>query len=109
MKGLLAKIQVKELGNPKDEGYLNVWEIQKRDGPNLSVTRIRALLSLGVSQGVLEKKKFRIKIEGKNRKTKCQTLIPADISPELGIEARSFDTTIETMNQIQEAIIWSQE
>jgi hypothetical protein len=67
MKGLLSKIQIRELGKPKDEGYLNVWEIQKRDGPNLSVTRIRALLSLGVAQGVLEKKKFRIKIEGKNR------------------------------------------
>jgi len=50
-----------------------------------------------------------IKLEGKARKTKCQTLIPADIDPELGIEARSFDTTIETMNRIQEAIVWGEE
>ena len=47
-----------------------------------------------------------IVLEGKTRKTKCQTLTPADIDPEMGIEARSFDTTIETMNRIQEAIVW---
>ncbi|MEH2366126.1 AAA family ATPase [Nostoc sp.] len=48
-------------------------------------------------------------LEGKKRKTKCQTLTPANIDPELGIEARSFDTTIETMNRIQEAIVWGEE
>ncbi|MCT7967456.1 ATP-binding protein [Laspinema sp. D1] len=46
---------------------------------------------------------------GKSRKTKCHTLTPADIDPEMGIEARSFDTTIETMNRIQEAIVWGGE
>jgi len=50
-----------------------------------------------------------IKIDGKTKKAKCQTLTPADIDPELGIEARSFDRTIETMNRIQEAIVWSEE
>jgi predicted ATPase len=50
-----------------------------------------------------------ITLEGKTKKTKCQTLTPADIDPELGIEARSFDTTIEAMNRIQEAIVWGQE
>ncbi|HEY9852166.1 MAG TPA: AAA family ATPase [Leptolyngbyaceae cyanobacterium] len=50
-----------------------------------------------------------ITLEGKNRKTKCQTLTTADIDPELGIEARSFDPTIETMNRIQEAIVWGKE
>ncbi|MDD1414912.1 ATP-binding protein [Dolichospermum sp. ST_con] len=50
-----------------------------------------------------------MKLEGNTRKTKCQTLTLADINPELGIEARSFDTTIETMNRIQEAIVWSEE
>jgi predicted ATPase len=48
-------------------------------------------------------------LDGKTRRTKCQTLTPADIDPELGIEARSFDTTIETMNRIQEAIVWGKE
>jgi len=28
------------------------------------------------------------------------------IDPELGIEARTFDATIETMNRIQEEIVW---
>lgn len=67
MKGLLSKIELTKLDNPKDEGYLNVWEVQKRDGPHLSVRRIRELLNLGVSQGVLEKKKFRVKINGNTR------------------------------------------
>ncbi|MEH2235680.1 AAA family ATPase [Nostoc sp.] len=53
--------------------------------------------------------KVSIILEGKTKKTKCQTLTPANIDPELGIEARSFDTTIETMNRIQEAIVWSEE
>jgi len=50
-----------------------------------------------------------VMLEGKQEKTKCQTLTPADIHPELGIEARSFDTTIETMNRIQETIVWGEE
>jgi predicted ATPase len=48
-------------------------------------------------------------LEGKKRKTLCQTLTPAVIDPEMGIEARSFDTTIETMNRIQEAIVWGKD
>lgn len=50
-----------------------------------------------------------IKVDGLQRRTKCQTLVPADIDIELGIEARSFDTTIDTMNRIQEAIVWGAE
>jgi AAA domain, putative AbiEii toxin, Type IV TA system len=37
------------------------------------------------------------------------TLVPANIDPEMGIEARSFDNTIEDMNRIQEAIVWGEE
>jgi predicted ATPase len=48
-------------------------------------------------------------VGGRTKRTKGQTLIPADISPELGIEARSFDTTIGTMNRIQEAIVWGED
>ena len=48
-----------------------------------------------------------IKLAGNKRRTPCQTLVPADIDSELGIEARSFDETIEKMNSIQEEIIWS--
>ncbi|MDM8566675.1 AAA family ATPase [Candidatus Halobeggiatoa sp. HSG11] len=53
---------------------------------------------------IAEKKS--IKLDGKTRKSKCQTLTSARIDPELGIEARSFDTTINTMNRIQEAVVW---
>ncbi len=48
-------------------------------------------------------------LDGHKKKSKCHTLTPADIDPELGIEARSFDTTIETMNRIQEEIVWGVE
>ncbi|MCA2643645.1 MULTISPECIES: AAA family ATPase [unclassified Microcystis] len=48
-------------------------------------------------------------LKGKKRKTKSHTLNPAKIDPEMGIEARSFDTTIENMNRIQAAIIWGEE
>jgi len=50
-----------------------------------------------------------VKLDGSQRKTRCQTLVPADIDPELGIEARSFDKTIEDMNRIQEEIVWGGE
>lgn len=47
-----------------------------------------------------------IKMDGAQRKTKCQTLVQADIDRNFGIEARSFDKTIEDMNRIQEEIVW---
>jgi ABC-type Mn2+/Zn2+ transport system ATPase subunit len=48
-------------------------------------------------------------LDGKTRKTKCQTLTPADIDPFMGIDARSFDKTIDTMNRIQRAIVWGED
>lgn len=53
--------------------------------------------------------KAKVKSDGGKNKSLCQTLTPADIDPELGIEARSFDTTIEAMNRIQEEIVWGGE
>lgn len=44
--------------------------------------------------------------DGAKRKTKTKTLVKADISPTLGIEAQSFDDTINEMNAIQEAIYY---
>ncbi len=41
-----------------------------------------------------------IKADGAQRKTRGLTLVPADIDSETGIEARSFDNTIEDMNRI---------
>jgi tRNA(Phe) wybutosine-synthesizing methylase Tyw3 len=49
------------------------------------------------------------KLDAGHRRTHCQTLTPADINPQLGIEARSFDKTIDDMNRIQEEIIWGGE
>jgi len=50
-----------------------------------------------------------VKLDDGQRKTRCQTLVPATISPESGIDARSFDKTIEDMNRIQEEIVWGTE
>jgi len=50
-----------------------------------------------------------VKLNGNTRKSRCLTFTPADIDPHDGIEARSFDTTIEDMNRIQEEIVWGEE
>ena len=47
-----------------------------------------------------------IKQPGQTRRSRCETLVLAEIDPELGIEARSFDETINKMNEIQDAILW---
>lgn len=47
-----------------------------------------------------------IKLDGAQRKTRVQTLVPAEIDEKYGIEARSFDATIDAMNRIQGEIIW---
>ncbi len=72
----------------EDEGY-RVEEL-------ISVDKIRVYIA----------EKSKIRLDKNKNKTQVQTLIAADIDPELGIDARSFDTTIEDMNRIQEAIIW---
>ncbi|MGK7919432.1 MAG: hypothetical protein AB4080_05425, partial [Trichodesmium sp.] len=50
-----------------------------------------------------------MQLEGYKRKTKSLTLTQANIDPKMGIEAPSFDTAIETMNRIQEAIVWGED
>ena len=44
--------------------------------------------------------------EGQKRRRRGYTLVPADIDPEFGIEADSFDETIDAMNKIQRDIVW---
>lgn len=56
---------------------------------------------------IAEQKNIRKK--GNKRSSPCQTLSKADIDAVLGIEARTFDITIDEMNQIQEAILFSEE
>lgn len=41
-----------------------------------------------------------------SRRRRYQTLVSANIDPELGIDAHSFDETINKMNEIQESIVW---
>jgi hypothetical protein len=45
-------------------------------------------------------------LDGNSKRSKCLTLVEADIDPDLGIEARSFDSTIDEMNRIQDEIVW---
>lgn len=51
----------------------------------------------------------KIKLKKYKNPVRRPTLIPADINQELGIEISSFDTAIETMNRIQEEIVWGGE
>ena len=47
--------------------------------------------------------------EGQKRRRKEPTLVEADVDSELGIEAPSFDKTINKMNRIQRDIVWGGE
>ena len=47
--------------------------------------------------------------KGQKRRRRGHTLVPADIDPQLGIEASSFDKTIDQMNNILEEIVWGAE
>jgi AAA15 family ATPase/GTPase len=93
---------------------LNTLIMLKQDKPHLKKIvedegyRTEELLSPDKVKVYIAKEDL-IMLDGGTRKTKCQTLTPADIDPGLGIEVRSFDTTIEAMNRIQEAIVWGEE
>ena len=50
-----------------------------------------------------------VKLENNKRRTRCHTLVPAEIIQERGIEALSFDKTINEMNEVEEAILWGGE
>ena len=47
--------------------------------------------------------------EGQKRRRRGHTLVEADVDPVLGIEAPSFDKTIDEMNEILEDIVWGAE
>ena len=47
--------------------------------------------------------------EGRKKRSRGYTLVPADIDPVLGIQVSSFDETIEDMNRIQRDIVWGGE
>lgn len=48
-------------------------------------------------------------IDGLRKKTKAHTLVLAKVDAVYGIEARSFDTTINEMNAVQDAILYGQQ
>ena len=65
------------------------------------------------SEELIDAKKIKVYISeevlmerGKGSMESWYQLVPTEINPELGIEARSFDETINKMNEIQEAIVW---
>ena len=47
--------------------------------------------------------------EGQKRRRRGYTLVPAEVDSVLGIEAPSFDDTIDEMNRIQGDIVWGAE
>ena len=47
--------------------------------------------------------------EGQRRRRRGLTLVEAEVDPALGIEAPSFDETIDEMNRILEDIVWGAE
>ena len=80
------KVYLKKMS--EDEGY--------KSEELISTDKIRVYIA----------EKSKILLDKNKNKTQVQTLVAAKINPEFGIEARSFDTTIEDMNRIQEAIVW---
>lgn len=81
-----------------DEPYLK--RIAEREGYESSEILAPEKVKVYVAEESL------VQLDGNRRKSRCQTLTKADISPELGIEVRSFDETINKMNEIQDAILW---
>ena len=49
-----------------------------------------------------------VKLDGKSKRTRCNTLVPAEINAETGIALQTFDSTIEEMNRIQDEIVWGE-
>lgn len=48
------------------------------------------------------------KVDGANKRIRCNTLVEAEVSKEFGIALASFDDTIEDMNRIQDEIVWGE-
>jgi hypothetical protein len=78
-------------------------EIRTREGYRIDEMLCADQLRVYIAEEAL------VKVDGNSKRSKCMTLVKADIDPELGIEARSFDSTIEEMNRIQEEIVWGHE
>lgn len=87
------------LSNGEDKERLS--EIASKNGYDLSVESLNASqVRVYISEQKL------INVPGTEKKEKLQTLTLAEIDPFYGIEARSFDDTINKMNQLQRAIVY---
>lgn len=51
----------------------------------------------------------RIVLDDTGKKSKVMTLLKSNVSQEKGIEASSFDSTIDDMNRIQDDILWGED
>jgi hypothetical protein len=82
----------------RDEKYLR--KIAEKEGykPDelISADKIKVFIA----------EKDLVKLDEHKKRSRCETLVPANIDQTFGIEARSFDTTINEMNRIQDEIIW---
>ncbi len=67
------------------------------------------LISANQVKVYMTKEKLMPLEKGQKRRRRGYTLVPADIDPEFGIEAGSFDKTIDAMNKIQRDIVWGAE
>ena len=82
----------------QDKPYLK--KIAQREGYNCE-----ELLSAGKIRVYVAQKAL-MNLEGRRRRRRHPSLVPASIDPDLGIEVSSFDETINKMNEIQDAIVW---
>ena len=82
----------------QDKPYLK--QITQQEGYQTEELMVAEKIRVYIAEKAL------MKLEDKIRRRKHPTLVRAKIDPELGIEARSFDETINKLNEIQEAIVW---
>lgn len=83
--------------NPKTDRLKKIaFEEKYKDEELLDAQKVKAFIA----------EEQRIRCDENTRRSKCHTLTPAEINQQEGIEARSFDTTIDDMNRIQDEIVW---
>ena len=91
---------------------LNTLIMLKPDKPHLKIVaeengyQDSELINADQVKLYMTKEKLMPLEEGQKRRRRGYTLVPADIDPEFGIEADSFDETIDAMNKIQRDIVW---
>ena len=85
----------------QDKPY--VKEIARKEGYRTDELMTAERIRVYVAETAL------INVRDNKRKSRHPTLVPARIDPDIGIEANSFDETINKMNEIQDAILWGGE